>query len=148
MPVLPHAGRRGTQWHRPQSSRPVRPAGGERSRLQLQRGAEGRELPLGGEDAGYLSDRALQDGAGNAHGDACRRSDTPGRTARLSESRDVQMSGGVMKGPGVFLAQFMGDAAPFDTLASAAKWMADAGYRGVQIPTWDARCIDLKHAAE
>ena len=53
-----------------------------------------------------------------------------------------------MKGPGVFLAQFMGDAAPFDTLASAAKWMADAGYRGVQIPTWDARCIDLARAAE
>ncbi len=53
-----------------------------------------------------------------------------------------------MKGPGVFLAQFMGDAAPFDTLASAAQWMADAGYRGVQIPTWDARCIDLKRAAE
>lgn len=53
-----------------------------------------------------------------------------------------------MKGPGVFLAQFMGDAAPFDTLASAAKWMADTGYRGVQIPTWDARCIDLARAAE
>lgn len=52
-----------------------------------------------------------------------------------------------MKGPGVFLAQFMGDAAPFDTLAGAAKWMADAGYRGVQIPTWDARCIDLERAA-
>jgi sugar phosphate isomerase/epimerase len=58
------------------------------------------------------------------------------------------MTGGAMKGPGVFLAQFMGDAAPFDTLASAAKWMADAGYRGVQIPTWDARCIDLARAAE
>ena len=53
-----------------------------------------------------------------------------------------------MKGPGVFLAQFMGDAAPFDTLASAAKWMGQAGYRGVQIPTWDARCIDLARAAE
>ncbi|NIJ32335.1 sugar phosphate isomerase/epimerase family protein [Sphingomonas oligoaromativorans] len=58
------------------------------------------------------------------------------------------MTGGAMKGPGVFLAQFMGDAAPFDTLTGAAKWMADAGYRGVQIPTWDARCIDLARAAE
>lgn len=58
------------------------------------------------------------------------------------------MTGGAMKGPGVFLAQFMGDAAPFDTLASAAKWMAEAGYKGVQIPTWDARCIDLARAAE
>ena len=48
-----------------------------------------------------------------------------------------------MKGPAVFLAQFMSDSAPFDTLPSAARWMADAGYVGVQIPTWDSRCIDL-----
>ncbi|WP_294305187.1 sugar phosphate isomerase/epimerase [uncultured Sphingomonas sp.] len=53
-----------------------------------------------------------------------------------------------MRGPGIFLAQFMGDAAPFDTLDSAARWMAKAGYEGVQIPTWDTRCIDLKMAAE
>ena len=58
------------------------------------------------------------------------------------------MSGApAMRGPGVFLAQFMGEA-PFDTLDSAARWMADAGYAGVQIPTWDARCIDLERAAE
>ena len=53
-----------------------------------------------------------------------------------------------MRGPGIFLAQFMGDTAPFDTLDSAARWMAKAGYEGVQIPTWDTRCIDLKMAAE
>lgn len=53
-----------------------------------------------------------------------------------------------MKGPGIFLAQFMGDAAPFDTLAGAARWMADAGYVAVQIPTWDNRCIDLAKAAD
>ncbi|MBJ7498666.1 MAG: sugar phosphate isomerase/epimerase [Sphingopyxis sp.] len=53
-----------------------------------------------------------------------------------------------MKGPAVFLAQFMGDAAPFDTLPSAARWMAEAGYVGIQIPTWDSRCIDLAKAAE
>lgn len=53
-----------------------------------------------------------------------------------------------MRGPGIFLAQFMGDAAPFDTLDSAARWMAEAGYEGVQIPTWDTRCIDLRAAAE
>ena len=53
-----------------------------------------------------------------------------------------------MHGPGIFLAQFMGDAAPFDTLDSAARWMAEAGYAGVQSPTGDARCIDLKLAAE
>src|SRR3546814_4154978 len=42
----------------------------------------------------------------------------------------------------------MGYAAPFDTLPSAARWMADAGYVGIQIPTWDSRCIDLRQAAE
>ena len=53
-----------------------------------------------------------------------------------------------MKGPAIFLAQFAGDAAPFNNLASIAQWAADLGYVGVQIPTWDARLIDLKRAAE
>ncbi len=52
-----------------------------------------------------------------------------------------------MKGPAIFLAQFMGDA-PFDTLENACRWMADAGYKGVQIPTDNPACIDLKLAAE
>ncbi|MBS0584509.1 MAG: sugar phosphate isomerase/epimerase, partial [Proteobacteria bacterium] len=53
-----------------------------------------------------------------------------------------------IKGPAIFLAQFMGDKAPFDTLEGVCKWMASIGYRGVQIPSWDARCIDLGRAAE
>lgn len=53
-----------------------------------------------------------------------------------------------IKGPGIFLAQFMGDAAPFNSLESICKWAASLGFTGVQIPTWDARCIDLKKAAE
>jgi sugar phosphate isomerase/epimerase len=53
-----------------------------------------------------------------------------------------------IKGPGIFLAQFMGDSAPFNNLKSICKWVASLGYEGVQIPTWDARCIDLKLAAE
>jgi sugar phosphate isomerase/epimerase len=53
-----------------------------------------------------------------------------------------------IKGPGIFLAQFLGDEAPFNTLASICKWAKSLGYIGVQIPTWDARCIDLKKAAE
>ena len=52
-----------------------------------------------------------------------------------------------IKGPAIFLAQFMGDA-PFDTLENACKWMADAGYKGVQIPSDNPSCIDLKLAAE
>jgi sugar phosphate isomerase/epimerase len=53
-----------------------------------------------------------------------------------------------IKGPGIFLAQFMGDKAPFDNLKNAAKWASDLGYKAVQIPSWDARCLDLKLAAE
>lgn len=53
-----------------------------------------------------------------------------------------------IKGPAIFLAQFMGDEAPFNNLDSICKWVADLGYKGIQIPTWDERCIDLKTAAE
>ena len=53
-----------------------------------------------------------------------------------------------MKGPGIFLAQFMGDSAPFNRFDTACRWAADLGYVGVQVPSWDARCIDLKRAAE
>jgi sugar phosphate isomerase/epimerase len=53
-----------------------------------------------------------------------------------------------IKGPGIFLAQFAGDAAPFNTLENMARWVAGLGFAGVQIPTWDARLFDLKQAAE
>jgi sugar phosphate isomerase/epimerase len=53
-----------------------------------------------------------------------------------------------IKGPAIFLAQFAGDAAPFDSLPSIAAWAAGLGYGGVQIPTWDGRLFDLKKAAE
>ena len=53
-----------------------------------------------------------------------------------------------IKGPAIFLAQFAGDAAPFDTLAGIARWAAGHGYSGVQIPSWDARLFDLARAAE
>ncbi len=53
-----------------------------------------------------------------------------------------------IKGPGIFLAQFAGDAAPFNSLKSIAAWAAKLGYKGVQIPCWDARLFDLKRAAE
>ena len=46
-----------------------------------------------------------------------------------------------MKGPGLFLAQFAGDAAPFNSLPSIAKWAAGLGYKGVQIPTWDGAAV-------
>lgn len=53
-----------------------------------------------------------------------------------------------IKGPGIFLAQFAGDAAPFNTLEGMAEWAAGLGFAGVQIPTWDARLFDLKAAGE
>lgn len=53
-----------------------------------------------------------------------------------------------LQGPGIFLAQFMGDKAPFNNLKSICLWAEGLGFTGVQIPTWDGRCIDLQKAAE
>ena len=53
-----------------------------------------------------------------------------------------------IQGPAIFLAQFMGDSAPFNSLEGVCGWAAKLGYKGVQIPTWDARLIDLQLAAE
>lgn len=52
-----------------------------------------------------------------------------------------------IKGPAIFLAQFAGDKAPFDTLDNICAWAADLGYKGVQIPTWVSSFIDLEKAA-
>ncbi len=53
-----------------------------------------------------------------------------------------------IKGPAIFLAQFLSDEAPFNSLPSICKWAASLGYKGVQLPSWDKRCIDLQKAAE
>lgn len=53
-----------------------------------------------------------------------------------------------IKGPGVFLAQFAGDSAPFDSLQGLAGWAANKGFAGIQLPAWDSRVIDLARAAE
>ena len=53
-----------------------------------------------------------------------------------------------MKGPGLFLAQFVGDTSPFDSLENIAKWASSLGYQGLQIPTWDQRLFKLSLAAE
>ena len=52
-----------------------------------------------------------------------------------------------IKGPAIFLAQFAGDTAPFNTLDSICGWAAELGYKGVQIPTWVSSFIDLEKAA-
>lgn len=53
-----------------------------------------------------------------------------------------------IKGPAVFLAQFAGDDAPFNSLSGMAGWAAEKGFKGVEIPSWDHRLIDLAKAAE
>ena len=53
-----------------------------------------------------------------------------------------------IKGPGIFLAQFASDDAPFNSLDGMARWAARLGFKGVQIPSWDRRLFDLRQAAE
>lgn len=53
-----------------------------------------------------------------------------------------------IKGPALFLAQFADDNPPFNNLKNIATWAASFGYKAIQIPTWDARLIDLQRAAE
>ena len=53
-----------------------------------------------------------------------------------------------LKGPAIFLAQFAGDEAPFNTLSDIGAWAAGLGYTGVQIPSWDSRLFDLAKASE
>jgi sugar phosphate isomerase/epimerase len=52
------------------------------------------------------------------------------------------------RGPAIFLAQFAGDVAPFNSLKTIAEWAATLGYKGVQIPSWDGRLFDLDRAAD
>lgn len=52
-----------------------------------------------------------------------------------------------IKGPGIFLAQFLGEQAPFNSLRTLCQWAHSLGYLAVQIPTWDPRCIDLEKVA-
>ncbi|WP_323717994.1 sugar phosphate isomerase/epimerase family protein [Paracoccus aminovorans] len=53
-----------------------------------------------------------------------------------------------IKGPALFLAQFIGDAAPFDSWQGITRWAADMGYLGVQVPVNDPRMLDLDRAAD
>lgn len=53
-----------------------------------------------------------------------------------------------IKGPGIFLAQFLGDQPPFNSLESICRWAKELGFKGVQIPTWATDYFDLQKAAE
>ena len=53
-----------------------------------------------------------------------------------------------IKGPAIFLAQFAGDQPPFNSLPAICAWASGLGFKGLQIPSWDARLFDLELAAE
>ena len=52
-----------------------------------------------------------------------------------------------IKGPGIFLAQFLRDTEPYNNIDSISTWVASLGFKGIQIPTWDTRVFDLDQAA-
>ncbi|MYH33420.1 MAG: sugar phosphate isomerase/epimerase [Gammaproteobacteria bacterium] len=52
-----------------------------------------------------------------------------------------------IKGPAVFLAQFVSDVAPFNSFRGICRWAASLGFRGVQVPTWERSLFDLEKAA-
>lgn len=53
-----------------------------------------------------------------------------------------------IKGPAIFLAQFVGEKEPFNNLQNISEWAASLGYKGIQIPSNESCLIDLKLASE
>ena len=53
-----------------------------------------------------------------------------------------------IKGPAIFLAQFLSNEPPFNDLKSICEWAKNLGFIGVQLPTTDPRIIDLQKCAE
>ena len=53
-----------------------------------------------------------------------------------------------IQGPAIFLAQFMDETAPYNNLQNICEWVASLGYKGIQIPTWDTRLIDISLAGD
>lgn len=53
-----------------------------------------------------------------------------------------------IKGSALFLAQYVKDVAPYDTLGNIAAWAKEIGFAGVQIQASDSYMIDLGKAAE
>jgi len=52
-----------------------------------------------------------------------------------------------IKGPAIFLAQFVGDETPFNNLTEICQWAGELGFKAIQIPTWDSRLFNLELAA-
>ena len=52
-----------------------------------------------------------------------------------------------LRGPAIFLAQFMADDEPFNNLESMARWAAGLGFAGIQVPIGNPAFIDVAKAA-
>ncbi|ORM72119.1 sugar phosphate isomerase/epimerase family protein [Pantoea rwandensis] len=52
-----------------------------------------------------------------------------------------------LKGPGIFLSQFIGEQAPFNTLEGLAQWASGLGYKALQIPCNHSAIFDLELAS-
>jgi len=52
-----------------------------------------------------------------------------------------------IKGPGIFIAQFVSDTPPFNALGTIAQWAAALGYKALQLPTGPGSFVDLEQAA-
>ncbi|SES64966.1 sugar phosphate isomerase/epimerase family protein [Thalassotalea agarivorans] len=52
-----------------------------------------------------------------------------------------------IKGPAIFLAQFAGDESPFNNFKDICRWASGLGFKGIQVPSWDGRFMDLEKAA-
>jgi sugar phosphate isomerase/epimerase len=53
-----------------------------------------------------------------------------------------------IKGPAIFLLQFISDEPPFNNLENITAWAKSLGFLGVQIPVWDKRVINLEEASK
>ncbi|WP_338564561.1 sugar phosphate isomerase/epimerase [Erwinia sp. E_sp_W01_6] len=52
-----------------------------------------------------------------------------------------------LKGPGIFLSQFISESAPFNSLEGLAQWASSLGYKALQIPCNHQAIFDLSLAA-
>ena len=53
-----------------------------------------------------------------------------------------------LKGPAIFLAQFIDDDEPFNSIDAMAAWAANLGFKGIQVPIGNPNFIDVALAAE
>ena len=49
-----------------------------------------------------------------------------------------------LKGPAIFLAQFISDEEPFSSLKKIAAWASRLGFLGIQLPIGNPDFIDVK----